>query len=279
MEILLDAFLDSIKILPFIFLIYLLIEFVEHKNNTDLSHIFMRTGKFGPFFGALLGCIPQCGFSVIASDLFAKRAITLGTLTAVFISTSDEAIPIMLSNPGKIGLVLKIIVLKFFIALVFGIIIDLIYKTNKTKTCTVKEEHSHFHGNCESCDDGILKSAVIHSVKIFFFIFAVSLVLGFLVERIGENRLSAVLMKNSVFQPAIAAVVGLIPNCASSVILTQTYLSGAITFGSLISGLCSGAGVGLVVLFKRNKSLKENLILTVVLFLIGTLSGMIIQLF
>ena len=279
MDIFFDALIDSLKILPFIFVIYLLIEYAEHKNNSDLSHILMKTKKLGPVYGSFFGCIPQCGFSVIAADLFSKSAMTLGTLMAVFIATSDEAIPIILSNPKNFSLVFKVIGMKFLIGLIAGFIVDIIYKKNKSSGCSIKEKHTHFHGNCESCDHGIFKSALIHSVKIFLFIFAVSYLLGFIVDKIGEEAFSNLLMKDSFYQPVIASLIGLIPNCASSVLLTQTYLNGALSFGSLIAGLCSGAGVGLVVLFKNNKNLKENIAITTLLFLTGVVSGIIIQLF
>lgn len=279
MDIFFDALIDSLKILPFIFVIYLLIEYAEHKNNSDLSHILMKTKKLGPVYGSFFGCIPQCGFSVIAADLFSKSAMTLGTLMGVFIATSDEAIPIILSNPKNFSLVFKVIGMKFLIGLIAGFIVDIIYKKNKSSGCSIKEKHTHFHGNCESCDHGIFKSALIHSVKIFLFIFAVSYLLGFIVDKIGEEAFSNLLMKDSFYQPVIASLIGLIPNCASSVLLTQTYLNGALSFGSLIAGLCSGAGVGLVVLFKNNKNLKENIAITTLLFLTGVVSGIIIQLF
>ncbi len=177
MDIFFDALIDSLKILPFIFVIYLLIEYAVHKNNSDLSHILMKTRKLGPVYGSFFGCIPQCGFSVIAADLFSKSAMTLGTLMAVFISTSDEAIPIILSNPKNFSLVFKVIGMKFLIGVIAGFIVDIIYKKNKSGGCSIKEKHTHFHGNCESCDHGIFKSAVIHSVKIFLFIFLVSYLL------------------------------------------------------------------------------------------------------
>ena len=279
MDIFFDALIDSLKILPFIFVIYLLIEYAEHKNNSDLSHILMKTRKLGPVYGSFFGCIPQCGFSVIAADLFSKSAMTLGTLMAVFISTSDEAIPIILSNPKNFSLVFKVIGMKFLIGVIAGFIVDIIYKKNKSGGCSIKEKHTHFHGNCESCDHGIFKSAFIHSVKIFLFIFVVSYLLGFIVDKIGEEAFSNLLMKDSFYQPVIASLIGLIPNCASSVLLTQTYLNDALSFGSLIAGLCSGAGVGLVVLFRNNKNAKENIAITSLLFLTGVISGIIIQLF
>lgn len=278
-HIFLHSFLDTIKITPFIFLMYLLIECFEHKNNTDLSHKLMKTNLSGPILGGLFGSIPQCGFSVIASDLYAKKAITLGTLIAIFVATSDEAVPIILSHPEKAYIVFELIFIKIIIAVICGFIIDSVYKNKKEIICEEKEEHHHFHGNCENCEDGIVKSAIIHTVKIFVFVFIASLILGLAVELIGEEKLTAFLLKDSFIQPFIASLIGLIPNCAASVILTQGFLDGIITFGSLVAGLCSGAGVGLLVLFKRNENIKENLTILILLILIGSLSGLLIQYF
>ena len=276
-HIILHSFFDTIKIIPFIFLMYLLIEYFEHKNNTHLSHKLMKTKFSGPIFGGLFGSIPQCGFSVIASDLYAKRAITSGTLIAIFIATSDEAIPIILSNPSKAYIVFELIFIKIIIAVICGFIIDLIYKNKKEIICDKKEEHHHFHGNCESCEDGIVKSAVIHTVKIFIFVFIASFILTLALELTGEDKLTAFLLKGSFIQPFIASLIGLIPNCAASVILTQSFLNGIISFGALVAGLCSGAGVGLLVLFRRNKNLKENITILIILVVIGSLSGLVIE--
>lgn len=272
------AFFDSVKILPFIFLMYLIIEYFEHKNNTNLSHLLMKSRKSGAVYGGLFGSIPQCGFSVIAADLYSKEAITLGTLIAIFVATSDEAVPIILAHPEKAYLVIEVILAKIILAVLFGCLTDLFYKKkDSSHVCEEEHYHEHFHGNCESCEGGIFKSALIHSVKIFVFIFIATFILGFIIEAAGEDALSRILLKNSFFQPWITAVIGLIPNCATSVILTQSFLTGAVTFGSLIAGLCSGAGVGLLVLFKKNKSLKENLTILLIMYLIGAASGTIIQ--
>ena len=273
------AFFDTLKVIPFIFIIYLLIEFFEHKNNTALSHALMKSSRLGPLYGALLGSVPQCGFSVIAADLFSKKSITLGTLLAIFIATSDEAVTIILSTPSKAYLVVGLIVTKIIIAVISGFAVDILFKNNThSEHCHTKEKHDHFHGNCESCDGGILKSALIHTVKLFAFIFIANLVFGFAVESIGETRLADLLLKGSVFQPFIAGAVGLVPNCAASVLLTESFLSGAISFGSLVAGLSSGAGVGLLLLFKRNKNYKQNLMILSVLYAIGVIGGIIIQL-
>lgn len=273
------AFFDSIKILPFIFLMYLLIEYFEHRNNTDLSHLLMKSKKTGAVFGGLFGSIPQCGFSVIAADLYSKKAITLGTLIAIFVATSDEAIPIILSNPRKAYLVIEVILSKIILAIVFGFIIDLFCKTKESShICKEEHHHEHFHGNCESCDEGFFKSALIHTIKIFAFIFIATFILDFAIECAGEEVLASFLLKDSFAQPWIAACIGLIPNCAASVVLTQSFLSGALSFGSLIAGLCSGAGVGLLVLFKKNKNSKENITVLFILYLIGAISGTLIKL-
>ncbi len=275
---LIHSFFDSIKILPFIFLMYIIIEYIEHKNNTDLSHFLMKAKGAAPLYGSLLGAVPQCGFSVIASDLYAKKALSLGTLIAIFIATSDEAVPILLANPNKAYHVVNVILIKIIIGTFFGFFIDLFFKRKLSQGCDKEHEHHHFHGNCESCDEGFFKSAVIHTVKIFIFIFIASFVLTVFTEFMGEDKLSEILLKNSYIQPFIASLIGLIPNCVPSVILTEGYISGMLDFGSLIAGLSSSAGVGLMILFKENKNLKENLIILLLLFLIGGVSGSLIKL-
>ena len=278
MHFLEHAFFDSLKIVPFIFTIYLVIEYFEHKNNTWLSHRLMKSKKCGAIYGALLGSIPQCGFSVIAADLFSRRSVTMGTLIAIFVATSDEAVPIILSTPENAHLILKVIGIKVVIAIAAGLLIDALVKSkDPTAHCTEGSHHEHFHGNCENCDDGILKSAAKHTLKIFAFIFLATLILTFMIESVGEEKLAGYLLKDTVFQPFIAALIGLIPNCAASVILTKSFLSGAISFGSLIAGLSSGAGVGILVLVKRNKNVKENIFIIGALYFIGALSGIILQ--
>ncbi|MCR4718842.1 MAG: arsenic efflux protein, partial [Firmicutes bacterium] len=179
-ELFLDSFLDAARLLPLLFVIYLLVEYLEHKNNNFVHSLFAKSKKTGPLLGAVFGTVPQCGFSVIASELFSKKAISLGTMIAIFIATSDEAIPILIAHPDKFYSMLALIGIKFVSAVVFGFLIDFAVKTDIE--VSQKEEEHHFHGNCESCDDGILKSAVIHSVKIFIFILLVNIILGFVTE-------------------------------------------------------------------------------------------------
>lgn len=278
LHILNHSFFDTIKILPFIFVIYLLIEFFEHKNNTFFSHTLMKSKKSGAFAGALLGSVPQCGFSVIASDLFSKRAISLGTLISIFIATSDEAVPILLSEAIPLKTIGEIIFIKIVIAFICGFLIDLFYKSKTLKEiCKTQNHHEHYHGNCENCEGGIVKSAFIHSIKIFLYVFIFTFVFSLVLEFSGAEKFSGILLNNTPFQPFFASLLGLFPNCASSVILTQAYLEGIISFGSLVGGLSSGAGVGLVILFKKNKNLKQNILIVLLLLFIGTVSGIILR--
>ncbi|MDD6736087.1 MAG: putative manganese transporter [Clostridiales bacterium] len=270
MDLLMDAFLDAAKLLPFLFFIYILIEYLEHENNNLVHKMFAKSKKFGPVLGAVFGTIPQCGFSVIASELFSKRAITMGTMIAIFVATSDEAIPLMLAHPDRIYDLMKLIVIKLVIAVIAGFLVDVIYKSN-TKELTGDNEHS-FHGNCESCEGGVLKSAVIHAVKIFLFIFAANIVIGYAAENLAP--LMQFISNHTVLQSLLAPLFGIIPNCAASVVLTELYLAGKITLSSLIGGLCTGAGVGLMVLFKQNKNLRQNLIVLALIYAIGAAAGL-----
>ncbi len=266
------AFFESLEMLPFIFFIYLVIEYFEHKNNTALNHILMKSGKLGTTIGALLGSVPQCGFSVIAADLFSKKSITAGTLIAIFIATSDEAVPIILSVPGLWKTAAAIIIIKIIIAIISGLIIDFAYKSY------IGEDHTHYHGSCHSCDGGIFKSALRHTIRIFIFILITSVLLSIITDAVGLDAITKTIQKFTLLQPFIVSLIGLIPSCAISVMLTECFLLGIIPFGSLIAGLCSGAGVGVLLLFKRNRNLKENLRIILVLYLIGVISGVILQL-
>lgn len=284
LHVILDTLIESIKMLPFLFVSYLIIEWVEHKSADKLKKILSKSGKYGPVAGSALGLVPQCGFSVTASNLYSGRVITLGTLIAVFLSTSDEAIPVLLSHPNSMIELIKVLVVKFVIAFVAGMLIDFVLKKIKSKketeTKKLKEVHEHMHEVCSHChceDKGILRPAIKHTLGIFVFIFIVSFVLHIAVHMIGEENLSKILMQGSVLQPFVAGLIGLIPNCASSVLLTELYLAGSISFGAVIAGLATGAGIGLVVLFKSNHNPKENFKIIGLLYVLGVFSGVIIQ--
>ena len=229
--------------------------------------------------GAILGCVPQCGFSVAVSNLYSGRLVSLGTLIAVYVATSDEAIPILLSNPQSASSVLSLIAAKLVIAVVAGLLIDGVIKLAHRKGNLSEKPYADLCENCGCEEHGILYSAIKHTVQIFLFLLVVSFLLGAGIELLGEERLNRVLMTDSVFQPMIAALIGLIPNCAPSVILTNLYMNGSLSFGSVVAGLSTGAGLGLVVLYRTNKRLRDNIAITAVLYLIGAASGMIINLF
>ena len=278
LDIILDALIDTAKMLPFLFAVYLLIEYLEHKASDKLANSLRKLGPFGPVGGALFGCIPQCGFSVAVSNLYSGRLVSLGTLIAVYIATSDEAIPILLSNPQSVGEVWKLIAAKAVIGVLAGLLVDGVMKLCHRRG---NEENEPYHDLCEDrgCEEhGILYSAIKHTAQIFTFLFVVSLILGFAIYLLGEERLDRVLMTDSAFQPLLAALIGLIPNCSASVVLTNLYAAGSLSFGSVVAGLSTGAGLGLVVLFRTNKNLKQNIGITALLYAIGAASGLIINL-
>ena len=274
-EIIIDAGIDSLKTLPFLLGAYLLIEFLEHKASDRLTHALSRLGVFGPVGGAALGCIPQCGFSVAAANFYAGRLITPGTLLAVFLATSDEALPILLSRPGMAGSLLRLVGVKLAAGALAGILVDLVYmKFLKGK---IKEP---FHELCQDCgceEKGVLRSALGHTLRIAVFLLFVNLALNGAIELVGQERISRLLLSGSVWQPLLAGLIGFLPNCAASVILTELYLGGSLSFGSAVAGLCTGAGLGLLVLFRVNKNLKENLCIAGTLYVFAVLTGAVCQ--
>jgi hypothetical protein len=274
-----EAAIDSLRVLPFLFLAFLFMEYLEHKAGDRFTAILRKTGDtkvLGPAIGALLGSIPQCGFSTAAASLYAGRVISVGTLISVFLATSDEAIPILLSNPGHLDSVWRLVAVKIIIAVIFGAAVTFIHDImNKGKT------EAGFEDLCADCgcnEHGILRSAAKHTLNIFIFILIINIALGLLIGIVGEAEFFALLESFGVFTPVIAALVGLIPNCASSVLITELYLEGGLSFGSAVAGLCSGAGLGLMVLYKSNKHTRENVIITITLFVISIMCGVILNL-
>lgn len=276
-DVLLDTLIDSIKLLPFLFLTYLAMEYLEHKTKDKAKQVIKKAGKFGPVFGGALGVVPQCGFSAAASNLYAGRVISMGTLIAIFLSTSDEMLPILISEAVNPVLILKILGTKLIIGILAGLILDFIIRK------TVKEvPKMHIHEMCEHehchCEKGIFRSALNHTLQIFFFIAVISLILNILIHYVGEDTLGSIILNQPVFGPMIAGLVGLIPNCAASVILTQLYLEGALGLGSMMAGLLAGSGVGLLVLFRVNSNKKENLRIIGILYGIGVAVGIVMEL-
>ena len=276
-EALREAFFDSLQMLPFLFADFLILEAVEHYSSGFMKKALYKVGKAGPVAGSVLGCIPQCGFSVIAANLYSGGIITLGTLLAVFIATSDEAILILMGNPGRGTDILNLIITKIIIAVVAGYGVDIFFRSRSEGKKEIGEICDHC--GCHEGHGGILMPAMRHTAKIFLYVLVFNLVLEVALDWIGAQRLSEYLLKDSLIQPFIAALIGMIPNCASSVILTELYLSGAISFASVVSGLCTGAGIGLVVLLKMNHNPKENLKIVGLLYGISVVAGVVIQVF
>lgn len=274
-EIILDTLLDALKILPFLYVTFLIMEYVEHKFSKKSKNKIARAGRFGPLVGSLLGAVPQCGFSVMATNLYATRIITLGTLMAVFLSTSDEMLPILISHGTSFPLIFEILIIKIIIGIVAGFVIDfLLRKKSGNKDYEIRDFCLEHH--CD-CDHSIIKSSVKHTLNIILFIIVVTFILNLGISYLGEKNISKIFLKDSFLSPFISSLVGLIPNCGASVILTELYLKKVISFASCISGLLTGSGVALLVLFKANKNVKENTKIILMLYLIGAMSGVLIQ--
>ena len=278
LEIIEHTLKDSIKLIPFLFVTYLLMEFLEHKTSSKINKTIKKSGKYGPLVGGVLGLLPQCGFSVMATNLYMGRIITIGTLITIYLTTSDEMLPILISENVAIGIIIKILAIKFLIGVISGIIIDVILNL-KNKGKEIKEEHVDFceHEHCH-CEEGILKSAIRHTISIFAFILLITFILNLVIHNIGEEKLSSLIMNNNILGPVIAGLIGLIPNCASSVIISQLYIEKVIDSAIMISGLLVNAGVGLLVLFRVNRNLKENIKITAILYGIGVISGILLEL-
>lgn len=274
-EVILDTIIDSLKLIPFLLVAFLIIELLEHKLNNKTKNIITKSKKVGPIISSLLGVIPQCGFSVMATNLYITRIITLGTLISIYLSTSDEMLIIMISEKVEISLILKILLIKIFFGIVYGLIIDkIINKKKKDKETNYElcdEEH------CD-CNHSILLSAIKHTLHITLFIFIITLIINTIFTLLGDNYLSKILLNNSILSPFITSLIGLIPNCAASVILTELYLNSTISLGALIGGLLTSSGSSLLVLIKNNKNQKENLSIVLLLYALGVLSGIIIEL-
>ena len=272
------AFEDSVKILPFLFITYLVMEYLEEKMNAKTIAVLQKSEKSGPIWGALLGMLPQCGFSASASNLYAGRMITVGTLLAVYLSTSDEMLPMMISASVEPGFIIKVVLLKAGIGMLAGCIIDYVWQ--KLLKHPVEEPDIHHfceHEHCE-CGHGIVRPAIRHTLQIWVFIYIVTVVLGFIIEVVGTDELSNFILNKPFIGEILAGIIGLIPNCAASVVITQLFLDGLIPFGTMMAGLLVGAGVGVLILLRVNEEKKDTLKIISVLYVIGVVSGMIINL-
>ena len=281
LDVLADAWGDSVKMLPFLYLAYLLIEWLERHHGARIEQALAGGGRWGFIPGALLGCVPQCGFSAVASNLYASRVITPGTLLAVFIATSDEAIPLLAAEPSQWGSLALLLLSKAVFAMVGGALLDV-----PLRHVLPRSLYGGYAGHADEVDcheeheehSGIWLAALRHTVEIFLFILLFSALIGLCFAWVGEDTITGALAGMGFLQPVLTALVGLVPNCAASVLLAQLYIDGAISFGSLFAGLTAGAGVGLAVLWRVNPSWKQNLFMTGLLWAAGAAAGMLLQL-
>ena len=273
-EVIKDTIIDTLKLIPFLWLTFYLIEVIEHKYQKKSQKIIKKSGKYGPILGGILGCFPQCGFSVMATNLYITKIISLGTLISIYLSTSDEMLPILLSEKSDIKTILSIIGVKVLIGIIAGIIIDLIFKKRKEHSIQEICEHEHCH-----CEKSILASSIHHTLNTIIFILITSFFINILMNYGLEQYLKNIFHTSSILTPFLSSLIGLIPNCGASIILTELYLNHILSFSSLISGLLTGSGVALLVLFKNNKNTKENLFILFLIYTIGVFSGLILTIF
>lgn len=293
-----DAALDTLKVLPILYLAYLLVACFSHEKSKKFTNFLNKSKKAGPLVGAFLGCVPQCGFSSVMSDLYARRSITLGTLIAVFIATSDEAIPILIANPNFTVDLLIMIGLKIAFAIAFGYLVDITLnlferKRIKKQLTQISEhdlEHTHDYCMCnghsdtkEHChEENIFLDALHHSVSIALYIFVATLLINIIVKYVGMEALTSWFGGNVYIQILLAGLIGLIPNCAASVFLVELYINGGIAFSAMLAGLSVGAGVGIIILFTKNvgkHKIWQNIAILSMLYIFGVASGMIVSLF
>ncbi|HBN55526.1 MAG TPA: hypothetical protein DD414_02015 [Lachnospiraceae bacterium] len=272
-EALQDSLLDSIKIFPFLFLVCLIMEYIGHQAGKNHEKQIRQLNRYGPLFGGVLGILPQCGFSSAASDLYARRIITLGTLLSVYLSTSDEMLPILIARAVPPVRIIQILLLKVFVGVLSGTFIDRLIRTEKPeqRDCSFYSQA----GGCQEDCSGIWCPSLRHSLSILLFLFVITSVLNYIFALYGENRLSGFWLNRPVVGEVLAGLIGLIPNCAASVLLTELYLEGGLSFSAMMSGLFVGSGVGILVLFRENHGRwKENIRIIGLLYGIGVIAGL-----
>ena len=275
-EVFSDALVDSIKILPFLFITYLAMGFLEKVTSEKSKNLIKKADRIGPLWGSLIGVIPQCGFSAAASYFYIGRVITLGTLISIYMATSDEMLPILISEQVPLGVIIRILSAKVVIGMITGFAAELLFGWMVRHHKVPEGFSMDVDVSCACCATSVVIDAVRRAVKVCAFIFVISLIIGTCINLIGEGALSSVFFSIPVLGEAVAGLVGLIPNCAASVVITQLYLDGIIGSGAMMSGLLVSAGVGLLVLFKENSRIKENLWITVLLYGASVLWGCII---
>ena len=270
---------ESIRLLPFLLITYIVMEYIEHKMGERTQKFVQTSGKLGPVVGSILGAFPQCGFSAAAASLYSGHVITRGTLIAIFLSTSDEMLPVMISQKAPMSMILSIIGMKIVIGMIGGFLVDsLLHIVRKEPRHKMDIHHMCDHDHCHCEEGSVLKSAVTHTIHIFVFLVLITFAFNFVIEIVGEDSLGSFILNQPMLGSFLSGIVGLIPNCAASVVITQLYLDGVMSLGAMMSGLLVGAGVGLIVLFRTNESVKESLTLTAMLYVIGVVAGILIDL-
>ena len=269
-----DALIDTLKLIPFLFLTFLLLEYIEHKLSKRKQEVFIKYKKIGPVFGGIMGGFPQCGFSSMASNLYSANVITMGTLIAIFLSTSDEMLPIMLAKKVELLTIIKIIGFKILIGIIVGAIVDLVVK-NKDNNNYI-EEMCH-DDNCH-CEGNLIISSIRHTIKIATFILIFNLIINIIIYYLGSDNISNLIQNKNIIVYFVSSLIGLIPNCAASIIITEVYLSGLSTIGVALAGLLTGSGLGILLLFRSNKNIKENMAILSIVYFTGVIVGIIVDL-
>ena len=280
-HVVVHAIKDNLSIIPFLFITYCIMESMEHAVSTKTEGMVKYSGKMGPLFGGLLGVIPQCGFSAAAASFYSGGVITLGTLIAIFLSTSDEMLPILISETVPVLTIVKMLGLKALVGVAAGFLVD--FSLKRIGKGHVVQKHIHDlceqdHCHCEEEESSIWKSALVHTIKVFGFIFVFSAVLNLVLECGGEDGLEWLANNHSFLAAIVTGMAGLVPNCAASVIITQLYLKQLISAGAMMAGLMVGAGVGVLVLFKTNRPWKQNVKIVGLLYAIGVIAGLLMDL-
>ena len=278
-DLVLDAFIETLKVLPFLLVIYILIEFLEHRTTFSQKPQILQ-GNLAPLVGSATGLIPQCGFSVMAAKLYDKGLIRTGTLLAVLLATSDEAFIILLASGSPAAAIMPLIVIKLIVGIGVGYLVNFLYSAEKLNTESEEDIHAYSCGREHEGNSDTrvyLINPLIHTLQIAFYILVVNLIFAFIIDAVGEEKIAASMIGGSYFQPFITAVIGLIPNCASSAIITSTYINGGILFGRCAAGLCANAGLGLVVLLRNTQKIKRNILFVFTLYLISVTVGIVVN--
>ena len=287
LHVLEHSVLDTLPLVPLLFVTYLAMEAIEHTASAHVRAVVERSGAAGPVVGALLGALPQCGFSAMAATLYAGRVVTVGTLVAVVLSTSDEMVPVFLAHQEPLGRLFAIMGVKVFVGLAVGLVVDALLRAWHR----AGDGHVHIHELCERehchCDDdhghdhahgrwAIVRSALVHTVQVTLFILAVTFVFGLAIEYVGQDALGDLLANHPVRATFLAALVGLIPNCGASVAITELYLDGVLATGPMLAGLLASGGVGLLVLWRTNADARQNALVTAFVYVVAVATGLLV---